>query len=349
MSSDPPVIPATYRFATASWRRYPDVYTPEALAALRGPGAARRRPRRQLMAARIARRARAGPRPAAHRASSTRPAVIAGTDITVQDARDGNFVGSEIPADLRAPVDPGHRARRAKPDAPVEQSIRNVAYALLSGADGWMFDGEDALGQVVDDVARQPAQPEAGHRTAIPLFLTVAEQVAGEMNAWAQRLLRPRDHRRLARAARLHDARSSAPAACTSTTATSGTPTARGFSASIVDAALYVVNNHARAARGRRLARALPAEDPDGRGGRALERHPVGARSAPRRCRTAPIKVYVLVEQLEACFQLMEIRAALGAPLRRLQHRPLGLHQQRRPTRWPGIRPSSTRTSTPSR
>ena len=24
----------------------------------------------------------------------------------------------------------------------------NVAYALLSGADGWMFDGEDALGQI---------------------------------------------------------------------------------------------------------------------------------------------------------------------------------------------------------
>ena len=36
----------------------------------------------------------------------------------------------------------------AKPGAPVETSIRNVAYALLSGADGWMFDGEDALGQV---------------------------------------------------------------------------------------------------------------------------------------------------------------------------------------------------------
>ena len=54
----------------------------------------------------------------------------------------------------------------------------------------------------------------------------------------------------------------------------------------------------------------------------ALEQHlglPIGT-----------IKVYVLVEQIEACFQLMEIRAALGPPLRRLQHRPLGLHQQRR-------------------
>ena len=53
----------------------------------------------------------------------------------------------------------------------------------------------------------------------------------------------------------------------------------------------------------------------------ALERH----LGLPR----GTIKVYVLVEQVEACFQLMEIRAALGAALRRLQHRPLGLHQQR--------------------
>ena len=30
----------------------------------------------------------------------------------------------------------------------MEASLRNVAYALLSGADGWMFDGEDALRQV---------------------------------------------------------------------------------------------------------------------------------------------------------------------------------------------------------
>ncbi len=36
----------------------------------------------------------------------------------------------------------------AKPSAPIDRSIRNVAYALLSGADGWTFDGEDALGQI---------------------------------------------------------------------------------------------------------------------------------------------------------------------------------------------------------
>ena len=39
------------------------------------------------------------------------------------------------------PLQLTYRASRA-------DSLRNVAYALLSGADGWMFDGEDALGQI---------------------------------------------------------------------------------------------------------------------------------------------------------------------------------------------------------
>src|SRR5207237_2247714 len=69
------------------------------------------------------------------------------TNIKVQDARDGKFEGAVIPADLQQQWIQG-TGPAAKPDAPVENSIRNVAYALLSGADGWMFDGEDALGQI---------------------------------------------------------------------------------------------------------------------------------------------------------------------------------------------------------
>src|SRR5207248_6740740 len=68
---------------------------------------------------------------------------------------------------------------------PVETSIRNVAYALLSGADGWMFDGEDALGQV----AAMSLDNQRNLKLAIdrdPVFLKVAEQVAGEMNNWAR-------------------------------------------------------------------------------------------------------------------------------------------------------------------
>jgi hypothetical protein len=74
------------------------------------------------------------------------------------------------------------------PDAPLERSIRNIAYALLSGADGWMFDGEDALGQIdTMALANQRNLKLALHRD--PLFMKVAEDVAGEMNRWAQSFL----------------------------------------------------------------------------------------------------------------------------------------------------------------
>ena len=59
---------------------------------------------------------------------------------------DGAFVESDIPPDLRRQWIQG-TGPATKPGAPVDIGIRNVAYALLSGADGWMFDGEDALGQ----------------------------------------------------------------------------------------------------------------------------------------------------------------------------------------------------------
>ena len=48
-------------------------------------------------------------------------------------------------------------ALHLKPNAATENSIRNVAYALLSGADGWMFDGEDASGADQFNVVGQPA------------------------------------------------------------------------------------------------------------------------------------------------------------------------------------------------
>ena len=191
-----------------------------------------------------------------------------------------NSSGSEIPARPAAPVDPGHRARRRGPARPIETSIRNVAYALLSGADGWMFDGEDALGQV----STMSLDNQRNLKLAIdrdPVFLKVAEQVAAEMNKWAEGFFgRPiiADWRKqldfttkIFRARGLHlDDRHVRHA------------DGAGFSASIVDAALYIVNNHAAPAAGRRVAGPLPAEDPDRRRGRALERHPHGARAAPR-------------------------------------------------------------------
>src|SRR5882757_7932261 len=126
-------------------RAYPDVLTVEALDALTVL-APFDEERRAVMESRIARRrARARDR---QRITFLDPdSIIPRTRIRVQDARAGAFAGGDIPHDLERQWIQG-TGPAAKPDAPVEKSIRNVAYALLSGADGWMFDGEDALGQI---------------------------------------------------------------------------------------------------------------------------------------------------------------------------------------------------------
>src|SRR5262245_64014343 len=77
---------------------YADVFTPEALAALEAL-AGLDADRKAVMAARIERRA-ARARNRQRIAFLDPHAIIARTTIKVQDARDGNFVGSEIPQDL---------------------------------------------------------------------------------------------------------------------------------------------------------------------------------------------------------------------------------------------------------
>jgi malate synthase len=84
-----------------------------------------------------------------------------------------------------------------------------------------------------------------------------------------------------------------------------------GFSASIVDASMYIVNNHAALRRaGASLVLYLPkiqtAEEA------ALWNDILSSLELHLGLANGTIKVYVLVEQVEACFQLMEIRAALG-------------------------------------
>jgi malate synthase len=287
-------------------KSYADIYTPEARAALEAL-APLDLARKELMAQRIQRRAaRARAR---QRLGFLDPgSTIGGTGITVQDARDGKFTGSEIPPDLRRQWVQG-TGPATKPGAPVEQGLRNAAYALLSGADGWMFDGEDALGQV----SSMSLDNQRNLRLAIsrdPVFLKVAEAVAAEMNDWARGFFgRPiiDDWRRqlgfttkIFRARGLHlDDRHVRFAG------------GGGFSASIVDTVLYVVNNQRRLREdGSSVVLYLPkiqtAEEAAhwNRLLTALEQHlviPVGT-----------IKTYVLVEQIEAAFQLMEIRAALG-------------------------------------
>ncbi len=124
---------------------YQDVYTADATNALQAL-ARFDVDRKALMAARIERRA-ARARNKQRLAFLDPRATIPRTSITVEDARNGVFTGSEIPTDLRRQWIQG-TGPATRPGAPIEKSIRNVAYALLSGADGWMFDGEDALGQI---------------------------------------------------------------------------------------------------------------------------------------------------------------------------------------------------------
>jgi malate synthase len=285
---------------------YRDVLTQEAVAALESL-AGLDADRKAIMAARIERRAaRARDK---QRITYLDPgSVIPRTQITVQDARAGAFVGSEIPPDLRRQWIQG-TGPAAKPHASVEAGIRNVAHALLSGADGWMFDGEDALGQVSTmSLDNQRNLKLAIHRD--PVFMTAAEQVAGEMNKWAREFFgRPTidDWRKqldftttLFRPRGLHlDDRHIRQV------------NGAGFSASIVDTTLYAVNNHQQLARtGASLALYLPkiqtAEEA------ALWNDILAALETRLGLAVGTIKVYVLVEQLEACFQLMEIRAALG-------------------------------------
>jgi malate synthase len=287
-------------------KAYADVLTPEVVAALEAL-AGLDADRKAVMAARIERRA-ARARNKQRIAFLDPQATIPRTSIKVQDARAGRFLGSEIPRDLQRQWIQG-TGPAAKPNAPVEKSIRNVAYALLSGADGWMFDGEDALGQV----STMSLDNQRNLKLAIqgdPVFTRVAEQVAGEMNQWAQGFF---GHpiipdwknqldftTKIFRARGLHlDDRHVRHVG------------GAGFSASIVDATLYVVNNHRRLRdAGSSLVLYLPkiqtAEEA------ALWNEILTALELHLGLPDGAIKAYVLVEQVEACFQLMEIRAALG-------------------------------------
>ena len=163
-------------------QHYPDVLTPEAIDALEALAGFNRK-RRQIMHARIARRAarfKDG-----RRIAFLDPAdVIADTGITVQKARAGRFDGSDIPHDLQCQWIQG-TGPATRPRSTVEAGIRNVAYALLSGADGWMFDGEDALGQVDTMSLDNQRNLKIAFALKEP-FLRIAENVAAEMNDWAK-------------------------------------------------------------------------------------------------------------------------------------------------------------------
>lgn len=285
---------------------YPEVYTSAARGALDAL-APLNRDRHELMTKRISRRLARGRE--RQRITFLDPnELIPRTSIRVQDARDGNFEGSEIPADLKRQWIQG-TGPAARPRASLEIGLRNVAYALLSGADGWMFDGEDALGQV--DTMSLDNQRNLGLAIARDeQFLRVAEEVAAEMNNWAKgffgRIIVIDWRQQLdftttifrARGLHLDDRHVRE-------------KDSAGFSASIVDLTLYVVNNYQRLLDAQKsivlyLPKIQTAEEA------ALWNDMLTALEQRLTLPTGTIKAYVLVEQIEAVFQLMEIRAALG-------------------------------------
>ncbi len=285
---------------------YADVLTPAAMAAM-SVLAPLDHERRELMAERLRRRrARAqGRLPIAFPSPDS---SIPGTDLLVRDARAGQFTGGDIPADLRRQWIQG-TGPATRPRASLEAGLRNVAYALLSGADGWMFDGEDALGQT----EAMALDNQRNLRVAFamdPVFLRVAEQVSGEMNRWAQGFFGRRIvddwQRQLAFTTRIFRARG-LHLDDRHVRWVDGT----GFSASIVDLVLYAVANHrVLEADGRSIVLYLPKIQTGAEA--ALWARMLDALEGHVGLAAGTIRAYVLVEQLEAAFQLMEIRAALG-------------------------------------
>ena len=285
---------------------YNDVYTVEALNALTAM-AHFNKDVKELMDKRIKRRFE-------RQENKTRitfyepESLIPRSTIKVQDARDGKFEGSVIPEDLQRQWIQG-TGPAAKPHASLESSIRNVAYALLSGADGWMFDGEDALGQI-DSMSMDNQRNLKLAIRKDPVFLKVAKLVAGEMNRWSEGFLgypMVKDWEKqldfttkIFRCRGLHlddrHVRDSEGVA---------------LAASIADLTLYVVNNYRELQKaGSSIVLYLPkiqtAEEA------ALWNEMLSALESHVGLDDGTIKVYLLVEQLEATHMLMEIRAVLG-------------------------------------
>lgn len=285
---------------------YSDVYTPDALSALSSLAHFNEQIE-EIMVARIEKRAMRQQSKMKIEFSDPE-SFIHRTNIKVKDARDGKFTGAVIPADLQRQWIQG-TGPASKPNASLESSIRNVAYALLSGADGWMFDGEDALGQIKTmSLDNQRNLKLAIHND--PVFLKVAEKVADEMNRWSMDFF---GHAivnnwreqldfttKIFRVRGLHLADRHI---CDAT--------GKAMAASIVDLVLYVVNNYNELQKnGSSIVLYLPKIQTAGEA--ALWNEMLAALEDDLGLAIGTIKVYVLVEQLEATFQLMEIRAALG-------------------------------------
>lgn len=299
-------MPKNFKINGNLGETYSDVYTPEVLSVLSSL-VHFNKDIKEAMASRIKRRAERQQQKKGIAFLDPESNILR-TNIKVQDARDGKFEGAVIPADLQRQWIQG-TGPAAKPHASLESSIRNVAYALLSGADGWMFDGEDALGQITAmSLDNQLNLKLAIHKD--PVFMKVASQVADEMNRWAMGFFghtivsdwkeQLNYTTKIFRVRGLH-------LADRHICGMDGV----AMAASIVDMTLYVVNNYKELQKsGSSIVLYLPKIQTAGEA--ALWNEMITALENIIGLAAGSIKVYVLVEQLEATYQLMEIRAALG-------------------------------------
>ena len=237
------------------------------------------------------------------------------------DARAGRFAAAPSPPICRA-VDSGHRsggtaARRRK------EGIRNVAYASFRAPTDGCSTAKTRSGSV-DHVIGQPAQPGPGD----PRDRCSCGRRAGreEMNTWAQEFFGRPIIERLAEATRFHDEdlpRARAPSRRPSRASRGGA----GFSASIVDrpSTSRTITRRSRKAgaswfstcrKSRRPKKPRSGRDP--RRARRASRPP-GRYDQGVRARRADRGV------LSADGNSRGARQAF----RRLQHRAVGLHQQR--------------------
>ena len=325
---------------------YSDVLTQEALTALEAL-APLDVDRRAVMTARIERRAaRARSRERITFLDPNRRRFRA-PRIKVQDARDGRFVGSEIPARPQAPVDSGHgpggQAQRPGRSRASATSPTRCCPAPMAGCSTARTRSARCR--------RCRSTTSATCKLAIhrdPVFMKAAEQVAGEMNPGRKDFFGRPIIDDWTEAARLHDQDLSAARAAPRR---SPRPARRRRGLLGVD-------------RRRDALRRQQPRSSCGEAGSSLVLYLpkiqtaeeaalwndilVGARGAPRPRRRHH-------QGLRARRTARGVLPADGDPrgarpaLRRLQHRALGLHQQRRRRDGVGLRRSSTRTSTRSR
>ncbi|HTL69657.1 MAG TPA: phosphoenolpyruvate carboxykinase (GTP) [Candidatus Eisenbacteria bacterium] len=267
---------------------YSDVFTPEALRVLEAL-APLDAERRALLKDRLERRKRRGEgEPLSFRREDELIPQYGAAPITVKDAREGKFEGSPIPQELQ---------RQWVQLTGPAVTLRNVAHALLSGADGWMADGEDAMGQnKTTSLDTQRSLKKALARDAD--FLAEAQKLAAEQKIadWQSRLdfttvlYRARglhlDDRHL-----MHD----------------GVP----MSASMVDAVLYVTNNYKEfLAKGIHPVLYLPKIQTYEEA--AFWNKMLSRLEEELNLPVGTVKVFILVEQIDETLQLMETRAALA-------------------------------------